>query len=94
MEKEIKFNINQYVKVKLTQEGINIYESRNDKLNEYIDIHGGKKLKRPIYSEKCDSEGYIKMQMWDFMELFGEHIDIARQCPFETDIFFIIKEAQ
>lgn len=92
MSKEIKFNINEYVRIKLNPDGIEIYESRYDVLIDRQKKYGIEGTKRPIYSEDCDGEGYIKMQMWYFMELFGEHISIVKNPPFESNIFFIVEE--
>lgn len=79
----MKFNINHDIKLKLTSIGIKIWESQYDEFNlQYPHM----KLPRPVYSEKCDENGYIKMQLWVAMEMFGEHVGMCSDLPFETDI--------
>lgn len=78
------FNINDYVKVKLTEKGKYIYYHQHDELNEEILKWGGRLL-NPI-ELKYDDEGYVEFQMWDLMEIFGRHLCIGCDIPFETTI--------
>lgn len=72
--KQISFNVNDYVKVKPTQRGKEIIQA------DYEQICA-------IYEQICaispdvninniypiDKDGYLKIQLWCFMELFGPH---------------------
>lgn len=79
-----EFNINDYVKVKLTEKGKYIYYHQFDAINQNIQKIGGKPL-NPI-ELKYDDEGYVEFQMWHLMEIFGEHLHIGCDIPFETTI--------
>lgn len=78
------FNINDYVKVKLTEKGKYIYYHQFDDMNEDILKMGGKPL-NPI-ELKYDDEGYAEFQMWHFMEIFGKHLYNGCNIPFYTTI--------
>ena len=81
MEKYLKFNINRYIKVKLNDKGKDIYYHKNDWLNNYT----GKEVIKPNYPD-VDNEGYTKFQAWEFMEIYGSHLRIGFDVPFECDI--------
>ena len=70
-----KLNLNDIIKVKLTDLGKNIYYHRFDNLNEWITNHGGDPLER-TYPE-VDDEGYSKFQLWQFMKLYGPYMEMA-----------------
>ncbi len=78
------FNINDYVKVKLTEKGKYIYYHQFDDINERIRKIGGNLL-NPI-ELKYDDEGYVELQMWHFMEIFGKHLCNGCDIPFYTTI--------
>ena len=82
----IDFNINDYVKVKLTEKGKYIYDHRYDETN--IEL-----LKReitPIVPIKLeyDEEGYTEFQLWHLMEIYGKYLFNGCDIPFETTIKF------
>ena len=62
----MKFNINDDVKVKLTQFGWDVHKAHwlpyCDSLEEY------ERHMKP----KVDKNGYTKFQLWDLMRIFGE----------------------
>ena len=73
----VKLNLNDQVKFKLTDRGKDIYFHQYDDLNEYLKQKKGKKH----FSQqmpKVDNDGYTKMQLWAFMELYGNHIGITK----------------
>lgn len=72
-EKEYNFNVNDYVKVKLTEKG---KEFLNKKRPWYI-------------KEYLDSDDFVKFQLWDLMSFFGEEIYGGCDNPFETTIKII-----
>lgn len=70
---EVKVNINDFIKVKLTDHGKDIYEHSNDSLMAKPEYEKIKKWLEPIPLE-YDDEGYVQFQLWKFMEIFGEHM--------------------
>jgi len=60
-------NLNEYVKVKLTDYGKDIYYHQYDHLNKYREII------TPHFPEE-DNKGYSTFQLWDFMRLYGEYM--------------------
>lgn len=81
---DFKFNINDYVKVKLNDLGISILKAKRDELNKTIHANGGK-----VFGEfelKVDEEGYVKFPLWELMNTFGDVMVMGLEVPFETDI--------
>lgn len=75
----MKFNINGYVKVQLTDYGRRVHE------DDWYDLlgHVPSLTYRPPAE---DEEGWSKWQMWNLMQSFGEHIGMAREPVFRSDI--------
>lgn len=69
----IKINLNDVVKVKLTDFGKKIYYHRFDDLNNIY----GRIVCKPSFP-KTDEDGYSSFQLWDFMELYGEHMGMCK----------------
>lgn len=69
---KIIINLNDNVRFKLTDLGREIYYHQCDDL-----IAKGVQI-RPKYPEE-DADGYASMQLWEFVELYGPHIGMARQ---------------
>lgn len=88
MVKYQDFNINDYVKVKLTQKGKYLYAHQYDEMNKHILKSGGTPL-TPIELQ-YDSDGYTEFQLWHLMGIFGEHLFNGCDVPFETIIKFRI----
>lgn len=77
------FNANNYVYVKLTEKGKDIYYHQYDDHNKehktlFID---------PEYP-KIDKNGYLEIQLWKFMEIFGKHQSNGCELSFEMEILF------
>lgn len=70
-----KININEYVKVKLTDYGKEIFYHQYDNLNNKA---FGKEIIKPSYPA-VDSDGYTSFQLWYFMNLYGRYIDMGVQ---------------
>lgn len=83
----MKFNINNYVKVKLTDKGKDIYFHRHDEIN----AHYKKKVIKPSYP-KADDDGYTKFQLWNLMEIYGKYCTLGSELPFDSEIIFEEKE--
>lgn len=70
------FNINEEVKVKLTQKGIDIYENYYSRF--------GTENNGP----RIDENGYTGFQLWTLMKIYGGHLFMGSlEEPFETTIF-------
>ena len=60
---EVKINLNEKVKFKLSERGKEIYRHR-------YDGYGFEYNREP----ELDDNGYMEMQLWMFMQIFGEHM--------------------
>jgi len=85
MSKEIKFNINHYVKAKITEYGYSVWV---DNYNKYSS--------KPLNTEsiiklrnRADKDGYTSFQMHDFMNLFGEKTSMGSKMCFDTNIIIV-----
>lgn len=90
MSKTITINLNDIVKVKLTDAGKNIYYHQNDELNEAIRQRGG----RPVeaHMPTVDDDGYTSFQLHTLMEIYGPHIAMWKALPFETNMLYEVQE--
>jgi hypothetical protein len=80
---EMKFNINEYVWVKLNDKGREIYLRSFDCIPLEF---------RRVHLPETDSDGYSRFQMWSFMQIFGSHIGTGFDPPFDTTIKFDPKD--
>ena len=76
-----KSNLNDYIKVKLTEYGRKIYRS------SFVC------LGLPEPNINVDEEGYTRFQMHDFINTFGEYIHIGCEMPCEPTIQIQIDSA-
>ena len=79
MTEYAKANLNDYIKVKLTEYGRMIYRESFVRLG----------LQEPKIN--VDEEGYTRFQIWVFMETFGDKMRMACELPCETNIEIQIK---
>ena len=63
----IRINLNEPIKVKLTDWGKEIYYHQYDRTNQIA----GKEICKPKFPKE-DENGYTEFQLWCFMELYGE----------------------
>jgi hypothetical protein len=85
-----EFNINQYVYIRLTEVGYATWKERHDDMyRPYPAYHSEIK---PIehYKQQANDEGFIKMQLWEVMQLFGHKMGNGMPVPFETEILLEI----
>lgn len=83
MGKEVKkFNVNSWVKVKLTEKGVEELKRQHDELREMLPKLG--EFKEP----NVDEDGYTKFQMHDLMNRFGRMVQPGLNPPFEVVILF------
>lgn len=73
-----KTNLNNYIKVKLTEKGIEILKQR----------YG------TDYAINIDDEGYTKFQMWDFARLFGENMNMVSEMVCQTNIMIQVNDEE
>lgn len=76
----MKFNVNNYVKIKLNERGKEIL------LKEWEAMPESYRSRYPFKSPKEDEEGWSKWQLWNVMETFGPHIFLGCVNPFDTEI--------
>lgn len=88
MQKYQTFNVNDYVKVKLTDRGKYIYYHQFDDINMNIIKKGCQPL-NPI-ELTYDEDGYVEFQLWHLMSIFGAYLFNGCDIPFETTIKFEI----
>jgi len=77
----MKYNINQYVKVKLTDYGMDILKKDHDELQMWMP----EDARRPFEEPKL-KDGWYKTQLWILMNSFGSHLSMGGKLPFETEI--------
>lgn len=68
----MRLNLNDNIKVKLTEHGKDIYYHQYDRTNAFL----GRELCKPSYP-KVDEDGYTTFQLWCFMELYGAHMGMT-----------------
>ena len=68
-----KINLNDTIKVKLTPLGAEIYYKQFDELNKQY----GREICKP-QMPKIDKDGYTEFQLWNFIELYGQHIGMCK----------------
>lgn len=84
LAKEIHFNINNEVKVKLNEKGKEIYLSHLKEISSEAECD---------YARKTNSYRYTTFQLWDLMKLFGDHMRLGEEPVFENNEI-IFKEEQ
>lgn len=84
----MKININDMVKVKLTDFGKEIWYHQNDKINKWAETYGSKIRLEPVIPV-VDKDGWMTEQLWVLMNVFGEHIYNGSKLCFETTIEII-----
>ena len=79
-EDTVKFNINNYVRVKLTPYGLSILEQQHNELAAKFP-----KIREFMPPKMVD--GWCRFQLWSLMQTFGPSISIGmNNVPFETEI--------
>ena len=74
----ISMNINEPVWVKITDKGREI-------LTEHWKHVLGDRFDATNY-DRLSSTGWVKFQLWDLMNLFGKHVYMGNNPPFELTI--------
>ncbi|OMF35273.1 hypothetical protein BK133_11245 [Paenibacillus sp. FSL H8-0548] len=79
--------MNQMVKVKLDPTGVEIMRKRHDDLHNRVMARNGKGI--DPFKLKLDDEGFTPFVAWEFIQIFGEHVSIGFQPPFDINIKLI-----
>ena len=77
----MNINLNNNVKVKLTQYGKEILKHNHQELSNKLTYQLGS-YKEPTE----DSEGYVQMQLWVVMSTFGPYLSMSGTLPIDTEI--------
>jgi hypothetical protein len=83
------FNINSYVRVRLTDLGRAELRRQHDELNRHISEFGGK----PLGQSFTEVDGWSKWQLWDLMQRLGPLVLMGYEPPFDTNIVLEIDDA-
>jgi hypothetical protein len=70
---DVRINLNESVKVHLTDLGKEIYYHRFDELNQ----KWGRIVCKPSFPKE-DADGLAQFQLWMFIELYGNYIGMAK----------------
>jgi len=82
---DIKFNINESVKVKLTDHGRKVLADQHNKYAVYYPK--AFQIKTPNdFKENEDENGFTTFQLWSLMEKFGNHTGMCQENCFDTNI--------
>ena len=68
----IRINLNEPIKVKLTDWGKEIYYHQHDRINQIA----GREICKPMFPRE-DENGYTEFQLWCFIELYGMHMGMT-----------------
>ena len=68
----IRINLNEPIKVKLTDWGKEIYYHQYDRINQIA----GREICKPRFPRE-DENGYTEFQLWCFIELYGMHMGMT-----------------
>lgn len=81
----VAFDVNDYVRVKLTDRGRKIHRQQFRQLNRQLPETADLKYSPP----NEDEDGWCKFQLWDLMQRFGPYIGMCEDLVFETTIEFV-----
>ena len=84
-----KLNLNSTIGFRLNDRGKDIYYHKYDELNKYIMSQGREPLERRY--PDVDENGISWFQLWEFMDIFGNHIGLGKP-EFWKELSIYIKE--
>ena len=84
-----KLNLNSTIGFRLNDRGKDIYYHKYDALNEYIVSQGEEPLERRY--PDVDENGISWFQLWQFMNIFGNHTGLGKP-EFWKELSIYIKE--
>lgn len=65
-------NLNEHIKVKLTDYGKEVYYHQFD----YINDRYGREVCKP-FAPRVDEDGYTSFQLWEFIHIYGPYIGVG-----------------
>lgn len=80
----VKFNVNQYISVRLTDYGREYLRLRFVELEERYNLD-------LEYTPPVEVDGWSTFQLWELMESFGPIIGLGAKLPFETEIILEVE---
>lgn len=83
--KLVKFNINNYVQIRLTEAGRDILYKQHLQLQKYIQQKNLNYATVPFKINE-DSQGWSRWQFHTLISKFGAAISLSQQPPFELEI--------
>jgi len=84
----MKININDYVKIKLTDYGKEVLkETKEEFLTSFNKRYNTKHTVDSFFEKiEYDKEGYTKFQLWHLMEIFGDYMYNGADNVFDLNI--------
>jgi hypothetical protein len=82
------FNLNNYVRVRLTDRVWQVLRRQRDELNVAVVACGGRPVDAPVVTE---IDGWSRWQLWELMRNFGSLCVMGYELPFATDIVLEIE---
>jgi len=81
--------MNSSIKVKLTPYGAEIYYHQFDECNKTIVSKCGTPLERRM--PVIDKDGYTTFQLWCFMQLYGEYLELGKKAVVSDSSLYILE---
>lgn len=87
------FNVNHQIRFKPTRLGLHVMVRKAYDIYKFLPKTMKGALRSHVLNvkEKLDTDGYMKMQMWEFMNLFGSEIFNGSEMYFEIEIIIEAK---
>lgn len=79
-------NLNDSVRFKPNEKGLKIYKEYNDDCINQLNSEKMKAEMRKISNLSIDKDGYAEMALWHFMFVYGKHLSMGSEPPFELEI--------
>ena len=84
-----KFNVNNTIKVKLTDLGYQLLLDIYNKWSLGLSFHEDRDIE--YFRDMADEDGYSSFQMWQFIRDFGPVTDMGAKSHYETNILIDIE---
>ena len=86
-----KFNLNNFVKVKLSSKGAEIKNMLNSDINKFFENKGIKDVAK-LKADYVEGDVY-EGQLWELMNAFGSALSVGSESPFiDCEIYFNDKD--
>ena len=81
---KMKFNINEFVKIRMTVLGHTVYRQHRDEIAKNVLKYG---IQPDIVDRHPeDASGWSRWQLWEVMAIFGRHLYMGGPLLFETKV--------